>query len=86
MPPHTHTHVRLSPDDVFFSKVFFDVTIRGLPVGRIEFVLYADVSPLAAENFRAFCTGEGREGEGAGGGRRGEEGGGGRRQENSRAF
>jgi len=27
-------------------------------VGRIEFVIYANESPRAAENFRAMCTGE----------------------------
>lgn len=39
-------------------KVFFDITIKGFPIGRVVMVLYADVAPLAAENFRAFCTGE----------------------------
>ncbi len=39
--------------------VYFDVTIMGRPIGRIEFVLYSDVAPLAAENFRQFCTGDG---------------------------
>lgn len=38
--------------------VFFDVEIKGKPVGRIEFVLFTDVSPRCAENFRQFCTGE----------------------------
>jgi peptidyl-prolyl isomerase D len=27
-------------------------------MGRIEFVLYMDDAPLAAENFRQLCTGE----------------------------
>lgn len=50
--------------------VFLDVSIRGLDIGRIEIVLFKDVAPLAAENFRALCTGEkgivpaGREGAG----------------------
>ena len=54
------------------SKVFFDVTWQG-PVldasgrptrdvkeqsGRINFLLYNDVVPKTAENFRALCTGE----------------------------
>lgn len=38
--------------------VFFDMTIGGVPAGRIEFELYADTCPKTAENFRAFCTGE----------------------------
>ena len=49
---------------------YFDIEIAGVPKGRIVFALYSDVSPLAAENFRALCTGEkgvvpqGREGAG----------------------
>ena len=38
--------------------VYFDVTISGQAVGRIEMVLFTDVSPRAAENFRQLCTGE----------------------------
>jgi peptidyl-prolyl isomerase D len=38
--------------------VFFDVAIKGVHVGRIEMILFADIAPLAAENFRALCTGE----------------------------
>merc|ERR1711861_48855 len=38
--------------------VFFDVTIGGQQAGRIEFELFADVTPKCAENFRALCTGE----------------------------
>ncbi|KAL2264453.1 hypothetical protein VTK26DRAFT_18 [Humicola hyalothermophila] len=40
------------------SRVFFDITIGGEPVGRINFELYNDVVPKTAENFRALCTGE----------------------------
>ena len=39
------------------SSVFFDVTVGGSPIGRIEIDLYAD-TPLTSENFRALCTGE----------------------------
>ena len=39
-------------------RTFFDVAIGGVPAGRIVFAPYYDVSPLAAENFRALCTGE----------------------------
>ncbi|KAJ8664210.1 hypothetical protein QAD02_010812 [Eretmocerus hayati] len=39
-------------------RVFFDIEVGGLPIGRITFELYADVCPKTAENFRALCTGE----------------------------
>jgi peptidyl-prolyl isomerase H (cyclophilin H) len=32
--------------------VFFDVTIKGQPAGRIEMVLFSDIAPRSAENFR----------------------------------
>ncbi|GAB4821361.1 hypothetical protein N2152v2_008407 [Parachlorella kessleri] len=38
--------------------VFFNVTIKGRPVGVIEMVLFTDISPRSAENFRQLCTGE----------------------------
>ncbi|EER11997.1 20 kDa cyclophilin precursor, putative [Perkinsus marinus ATCC 50983] len=39
-------------------RVFFDVKIGKAPAGRVEFMLFNDVCPLTAENFRALCTGE----------------------------
>jgi peptidylprolyl isomerase len=39
-------------------RVFFDITIGGVPKGRIVFELFADKTPKTAENFRALCTGE----------------------------
>jgi peptidylprolyl isomerase len=39
-------------------QVFFDITIGGVPAGRIVMELRADVAPKTAENFRALCTGE----------------------------
>ncbi|CAH2051670.1 unnamed protein product [Thlaspi arvense] len=39
-------------------KVFFDMTVGGAPAGRIVMELYADTTPLTADNFRALCTGE----------------------------
>ena len=40
------------------SKVFFDITADGAPLGRIVMTLRPDVVPKTAENFRALCTGE----------------------------
>ena len=37
---------------------FFDITVDGAPLGRIEFELYSDIVPITAENFRCLCTGE----------------------------
>ena len=39
-------------------RTFFDVSINGKNVGRIEFELFSDETPKTAENFRALCTGE----------------------------
>lgn len=38
--------------------VYFDVAIKGENVGRIKMLLYSHISPRAAENMRALCTGE----------------------------
>ncbi|CAH02129.1 peptidylprolyl isomerase CPR3 [Kluyveromyces lactis] len=40
------------------TKVFFDTSINGNKMDRIEFELYDDIVPKTAENFRALCTGE----------------------------
>ncbi|KAG8037387.1 hypothetical protein G9C98_005597 [Cotesia typhae] len=39
-------------------RVFFDVEVGGLPMGRIIFELYMDICPRTCENFRALCCGE----------------------------
>ncbi|XP_017878076.1 peptidyl-prolyl cis-trans isomerase cyp11 [Ceratina calcarata] len=39
-------------------RVFFDIEVGGLPMGRMIFELYADLCPITCENFRALCTGE----------------------------
>jgi peptidylprolyl isomerase len=43
-----------------FSRpvVFFDLTLDGRALGRVEMELFSDVAPKCAENFRALCTGE----------------------------
>jgi len=38
-------------------KVYFEVTVDGKPLGRIEFDLYDDVVPKTTENFYQLCTG-----------------------------
>lgn len=38
--------------------VFMDVSIAGMPQGRLKIELFADVVPKTAENFRQLCTGE----------------------------
>lgn len=45
-------------DRVERKRTFFDVSLGGLPAGRIVFELYGDIAPKTAENFRALCTGE----------------------------
>ena len=40
------------------TKVYFDITIDGVPAGRINFNLFDEVVPKTAENFRALATGE----------------------------
>ncbi len=42
--------------------VFLDVSIGGVPIGRIKLVLFADICPKTAENFRQLCTGEFKKG------------------------
>ncbi|KAK0179142.1 hypothetical protein PV327_007961 [Microctonus hyperodae] len=39
-------------------RVFFDIEVGGLPMGRVTFELYADICPQTCENFRALCSGE----------------------------
>ncbi|BFZ55984.1 Peptidyl-prolyl cis-trans isomerase H [Savitreella phatthalungensis] len=40
--------------------VFLDISIGGVPQGRLKIQLYSDIAPKTAENFRQFCTGEHR--------------------------
>lgn len=40
------------------KRTFFDISLGGLPAGRMVFELYGDVAPKTVENFRSLCTGE----------------------------
>lgn len=39
-------------------RVFFDIEVGNLPIGRIVLQLYNDICPNTCENFRSLCTGE----------------------------
>ena len=52
---------RVALDDASQSSnpaVYFDVSIGGVPSGRIIMELFATICPRTAENFRCLCTGE----------------------------
>ncbi|KAL2848775.1 cyclophilin-like domain-containing protein [Aspergillus pseudodeflectus] len=40
------------------ANVFFDITIKGAPAGRIVFKLYDETVPKTARNFRELATGQ----------------------------
>ncbi|KAL7272157.1 peptidyl-prolyl cis-trans isomerase cpr6 [Rhizina undulata] len=40
------------------SRVFFDISLGGKKLERVNIELYNDITPKTAENFRALCTGE----------------------------
>lgn len=55
---HLHQRFEKKETNMANQKVFMDIEIGGVPVGRIVFNLFADITPKTAENFRALCTGE----------------------------
>lgn len=46
------------PQATITSRVFFDITIDGNPVGRIVMGLYGDAVPKTALNFQTLCEGD----------------------------
>lgn len=40
------------------NEIYFDISVDDEPRGRISMILYSDVVPKTAENFRALSTGE----------------------------
>ena len=40
------------------SKVWFEISVGGVKIGKVLFELYNDIVPKTADNFRALCTGE----------------------------
>ncbi len=40
------------------DTVYFDLSVDGNPIGRVEMGLYGGVVPKTAANFKALCTGE----------------------------
>lgn len=48
----------MSDNALVTKKVFFDITLGGAAVGRIEMGLFGDIVPKTVMNFYQLCTGE----------------------------
>ena len=54
----TNAATNKKPVSVFFEVATKAADAAVVPLGRIHFQLFSDVTPKTAENFRALCTGE----------------------------
>ena len=50
----SHPIVETSPLATITDKVFFDIALDGVPLGRIVFGLFGDVVPKTVENFKGL--------------------------------
>ena len=58
-----HSHALVGPASLHDRTkanilVFMQISIDGVPAGRLEIELFASTVPKTAENFRCLCTGE----------------------------
>ena len=45
-------------DDSITHKVFMDISVAGVTLGRVVYGLHGNAAPRTCENFRCLCTGE----------------------------
>ncbi|KAK3043991.1 hypothetical protein LTS18_002475, partial [Coniosporium uncinatum] len=57
-PSHQTPNIAKAQRDPKNPVVYFDMSVGGQPLGRIQMELFFDVVPATAENFRRLCTGE----------------------------
>jgi peptidylprolyl isomerase len=49
--------MKLERQNQEYAHVFFEIQVKGVHIGRIEFKLF-DNTKKTSENFRSLCTGE----------------------------